>query len=504
MSEKLFIFDTTLRDGEQVPGCQLNTIEKIEVARALEELGVDILEAGFPISSPGDFNSVREISKAVSNPTICALTRAVQKDIDVAADALALAKHKRIHTGIGVSHSHIYDKLKSTPEEIIERAVAAVKHAKKYVEDVEFYAEDAGRADNEYLARVIEAVIKAGATVVNIPDTTGYCLPQEYGRKIKYLMENVGNIHKAIISTHCHNDLGMATANTLEAVINGARQAEVTINGIGERAGNTSLEEVVMALRCHKHLNVDTSINSKLLTSTSRMVASMMNMPVQANKAIVGRNAFAHSSGIHQDGVRKSRESYEIINPVDVGLDESVIALTARSGRAALNHRLELLGFKLEQKELDEVYAKFLELADKKKDVRDDDLLYLVGAATGEKVGKRIKLKYLQILTGTLIPTATVIVKIGDSERTATCTGNGPVDAAVKAIKTLINETVQITEFLIQAMNKGSDDVGRVHVQVKCGSMLVHGFSANTDVVKAAVEAFVDGLNLLNVTEKTE
>ena len=494
MSEKLFIFDTTLRDGEQVPGCQLNTIEKIEVARALEELGVDILEAGFPISSPGDFNSVREISKAVSNPTICALTRAVQKDIDVAADALALAKHKRIHTGIGVSHSHIYDKLKSTPEEIIERAVAAVKHAKKYVEDVEFYAEDA----------VIEAVIKAGATVVNIPDTTGYCLPQEYGRKIKYLMEHVGNIHRAIISTHCHNDLGMATANTLEAVINGARQAEVTINGIGERAGNTSLEEVVMALRCHKHLNVDTSINSKLLTSTSRMVASMMNMPVQANKAIVGRNAFAHSSGIHQDGVLKSRESYEIINPVDVGLDESVIALTARSGRAALNHRLELLGFKLEQKELDEVYAKFLELADKKKDVRDDDLLYLVGAATGEKVGKRIKLKYLQILTGTLIPTATVIVKIGDSERTATCTGNGPVDAAVKAIKTLINETVQITEFLIQAMNKGSDDVGRVHVQVKCGSMLVHGFSANTDVVKAAVEAFVDGLNLLNVTEKTE
>ena len=504
MSERLYIFDTTLRDGEQVPGCQLNTIEKIEVAKLLESLGVDIIEAGFPISSPGDFNSVLEISKAVSAPTICALTRAVKKDIDVAADALRLAKHKRIHTGIGVSPQHIYDKLRSTPEKIVESAVEAVKYAKRYVEDVEFYAEDAGRADVEYLARVVEAVIRAGATVVNIPDTTGYCLPQEYGRKIKYLMENVGNIHKAIISTHCHNDLGMATANTLEAVINGARQAEVTINGIGERAGNTSLEEVVMALRCHKHLNVDTSINSKLLTSTSRMVASMMNMPVQANKAIVGRNAFAHSSGIHQDGVLKSRESYEIINPVDVGLDESVIALTARSGRAALNHRLELLGFKLEQKELDEVYAKFLELADKKKDVRDDDLLYLVGAATGEKVGKRIKLKYLQILTGTLIPTATVIVKIGDSERTATCTGNGPVDAAVKAIKTLINETVQITEFLIQAMNKGSDDVGRVHVQVKCGSMLVHGFSANTDVVKAAVEAFVDGLNLLNVTEKTE
>ena len=504
MCEKLFIFDTTLRDGEQVPGCQLNTTEKIEVAKLLESLGVDIIEAGFPISSPGDFNSVLEISKAVSAPTICALTRAVKKDIDVAADALRLAKHKRIHTGIGVSPQHIYDKLRSTPEKIIESAVGAVKYAKRYVEDVEFYAEDAGRADPEYLARVIEAVIAAGATVVNIPDTTGYCLPGEYGAKIKYLVDHVSNIDRAIISTHCHNDLGMATANTLSGILNGARQAEVTINGIGERAGNTALEEVVMALRCHKHLGIDTSIDSKLLTSTSRMVASMMNMPVQANKAIVGRNAFAHSSGIHQDGVLKNRESYEIIDPVDVGLDESVIALTARSGRAALSHRLDLLGFKLEQAELDEVYAKFLDLADKKKDIRDDDLLYLVGATTGEKITKRIKLKYLQILTGTLIPTATVILKIGGNERTATCTGNGPVDAAVKAIKTLINETVQITEFLIQAMNKGSDDVGRVHVQVRCGQMLVHGFSANTDVVKAAVEAFVDALNLLNATEKAE
>lgn len=503
MSEKLFIFDTTLRDGEQVPGCQLNTIEKIEVARALEELGVDILEAGFPISSPGDFNSVREISKAVSNPTICALTRAVQKDIDVAADALALAKHKRIHTGIGVSHSHIYDKLKSTPEEIIERAVAAVKHAKKYVEDVEFYAEDAGRADNEYLARVIEAVIKAGATVVNIPDTTGYCLPQEYGRKIKYLMENVGNIHKAIISTHCHNDLGMATANTLEAVINGARQAEVTINGIGERAGNTSLEEVVMALRCHKHLNVDTSINSKLLTSTSRMVASMMNMPVQANKAIVGRNAFAHSSGIHQDGVLKSRESYEIINPVDVGLDESVIALTARSGRAALVHRLELLGYDLTQEELDATYAKFLELADKKKEIHDYDLLYLVGDIDRMKQ-QSVSLKFLQVTTGTLVPTATVVLKFGDHERMAIATGNGPVDAAVSAIKTLINEKVVLMEFLMQAITRGSNDVGRVHVQVQCGSRTVHGFAAHTDTTRASIEAFLDALRVLNVTERKE
>ncbi len=504
MSEKLFIFDTTLRDGEQVPGCQLNTIEKIEVARALESLGVDVIEAGFPVSSPGDFNSVREISKAVSLPVICALTRAVPKDIDAAADALSLAKRKRIHTGIGVSHSHIYYKLNSNPDEIVERAVAAVKYARKYVEDVEFYAEDAGRADNEYLARVVQAVIAAGATVVNIPDTTGYCLPLEYGRKIKYLMEHVDNIHKAIISTHCHNDLGMATANTLEGVINGARQVEVTINGIGERAGNTALEEVVMALRCHKHLGIDTSVDSKQLTATSRMVASMMNMPVQANKAIVGRNAFAHSSGIHQDGVLKNRESYEIIDPVDVGLDESVIALTARSGRAALSHRLELLGYKLEQSELDDVYARFLDLADKKKDIRDDDLLYLVGDATGVRATKRIRLEYLQILTGTLIPTATVILRIGESRRTVTHTGNGPVDAAVKAIKTLINEQVLITEFLIQAMNKGSDDVGRVHVQVKCGSLLVHGFSADTDVVKAAVGAFVDALNLVNATEKKE
>ena len=504
MCEKLFIFDTTLRDGEQVPGCQLNTTEKIEVAKLLESLGVDIIEAGFPISSPGDFNSVLEISKAVSAPTICALTRAVKKDIDVAADALRLAKHKRIHTGIGVSPQHIYDKLRSTPEKIIESAVEAVKYAKRYVEDVEFYAEDAGRADPEYLARVIEAVIAAGATVVNIPDPTGYCLPGEYGAKIKYLVDHVSNIDRAIISTHCHNDLGMATANTLSGILNGARQAEVTINGIGERAGNTSLEEVVMTLRCHKELNVDTNIDAQLITKASHLVSSLMNMPVPPNKAIVGRNAFAHSSGIHQDGVLKDRQTYEIIDPQDVGLNQSVIALTARSGRAALVHRLELLGYNLTQEETDDTYAKFLELADKKKDVRDDDLLYLVGAATGEKVGKRIKLKYLQILTGTLIPTATVIVKIGDSERTATCTGNGPVDAAVKAIKTLINETVQITEFLIQAMNKGSDDVGRVHVQVRCGQMLVHGFSANTDVVKAAVEAFVDALNLLNATEKAE
>lgn len=502
MSDKLFVFDTTLRDGEQVPGCQLNTIEKIEVARALEALGVDVIEAGFPISSPGDFNSVREISKAISLPTICALTRAVEKDIEVAADALALAKNKRIHTGIGVSHSHIYHKLKSTPDEIIQRAVAAVKYAKRFVEDVEFYAEDAGRADQEYLARVVEAVIKAGATVVNIPDTTGYCLPSEYGAKIKYLMEHVDGVHRAILSTHCHNDLGMATANSLAGVVNGARQVEVTINGVGERAGNTSLEEVVMALHCHKHLGIHTDINTKLLTPMSRMVSTLMNMPVQANKAIVGRNAFAHSSGIHQDGVLKNRESYEIIDPVDVGVDQSIIALTARSGRAALTHRLDLLGFQLGKEELNKVYEEFLKLADQKKDIRDEDLLHLVGDTTGAKAGKRVEVVHLQIAAGMLIPAAVVTLKVGERTETATSTGNGPINAAVLAIKSLINEDVTITEFLIQAMNRGSDDVGRVHMQLTLGDQVVHGFSANTDTVRASIEAFVDGLNKLNVTAK--
>ena len=500
--EKLYIFDTTLRDGEQVPGCQLNTTEKIEIARLLEQLGVDIIEAGFPISSPGDFNSVIEISKAVSEPVICALTRAVRKDIDVAADALKYARRKRIHTGIGVSPQHIYDKLRSNPDEILERAIDAVKYAKTKVDDVEFYAEDAGRSDPVYLARVIEAVIAAGATVVNIPDTTGYCFPDEYGRKIRFLKENVPNIDRAIISTHCHNDLGMATANTLAGIMNGARQAEVTINGIGERAGNTSLEEVVMALRCHHETDIDTGIDSHLITKISHTVSSLMNMPVQPNKAIVGRNACAHSSGIHQDGVLKQRETYEIIDPKDVGIDESVIALTARSGRAALAHRLELLGYDLSHEQLDDTYQRFLELADRKKEVQDYDLLYLVGDI--EKLrDQQISLKFMQVTTGTLVPTATIVLKFKDHERMATATGNGPVDAAVTAIKKLINEKVVITEFLIQAMTRGSNDVGRVHIHVMCGKRIVHGFAAHTDTVRASVEAFIDALRILNVTEKT-
>ncbi len=379
--DKVHIFDTTLRDGEQVPGCKLNTQQKLHIAIRLDELGVDVIEAGFPISSPGDFHSVKEISKVVSNASVCGLTRAVQNDIDVAAQALQHAKHPRIHTGIGTSDSHIKHKFNSSRKKIIERAVGAVKHAKKYVDDIEFYAEDAGRTDNDFLAKVCEEVIKAGASVLNIPDTTGYCLPEDYGAKIKYLVENVKGIEKAIISCHCHNDLGLATANSIAGAVNGARQIECTINGIGERAGNTSLEEVVMIMRQHPHLQLDTNINTKLLYDTSRMVSESMGMSVQANKAIVGANAFAHSSGIHQDGVIKNRETYEIIDPHDVGVETSAIVLTARSGRAALAYRAKKIGIELTKLQLDKVYEQFLKFADIHKEINDDDIPGIVDLA---------------------------------------------------------------------------------------------------------------------------
>ncbi len=494
MSDRLFIFDTTLRDGEQVPGCQLNTVEKIEVAKALEALGVDVIEAGFPVSSPGDFNSVVEISKAVTWPTICALTRAVEKDIDAAAEALKYAKRKRIHTGIGTSPYHIKYKFNATQDEIVERAIACVKYAKKYVEDVEFYCEDAGRTDNVYLARVVEAVIKAGATVVNIPDTTGYCLPYEYGEKIKYLMENVKGVHNAILSTHCHNDLGMATANTIAGVINGARQVEVTVNGIGERAGNTSLEEVTMILKSHKEIGIETNINTQKIYPVSRMVSSLMNMPIQPNKAIVGRNAFAHSSGIHQDGVLKNRESYEIIDPKDVGIDDNAIVLTARSGRAALKHRLSVLGVEIDSQKLDSVYEEFLKLADRKKDINDDDILILAGIERTE--GKRIKLNYLQVTSGKGVRSvASVGLNIAGEEFEAAASGNGPVDAAINALKKIINRQMTLQEFTIQAINRGSDDVGKVHMQVEHNGAVYYGFSANTDIVTASLEAYIDAIN---------
>ncbi|MDM9631910.1 2-isopropylmalate synthase [Robiginitalea aurantiaca] len=382
--EKVQIFDTTLRDGEQVPGCKLDTQQKLVIASRLDQLGVDVIEAGFPISSPGDFKSVSEIAQIVKNATVCGLTRAVEKDIEVAAEAIRNARRPRIHTGIGTSDSHIKYKFNSNREKVLERAVAAVKYAKRFVEDVEFYAEDAGRTDNEYLARVCEAVIKAGATVLNIPDTTGYCLPEEYGAKMKYLRENVRGIDKAILSCHCHNDLGLATANSIAGVINGARQIECTINGIGERAGNTSLEEVVMILRQHPYLNLDTDIDSTLLFDTSQMVSQKMGMPVQPNKAIVGSNAFAHSSGIHQDGVIKKRETYEIINPEDVGVTESSIVLTARSGRAALAYRAKKVGYELTKVQLDEVYKEFLKFADRKKEIVDEDIHQIVESSSIE------------------------------------------------------------------------------------------------------------------------
>jgi len=498
MTDKLFIFDTTLRDGEQVPGCQLNTVEKIQVARALEALGVDVIEAGFPISSPGDFNSVIEISKAVTWPSICALTRAVKKDIDVAAEALKYAKRKRIHTGIGTSEYHIKYKFNSTREEIIERAVAAVKYAKKYVEDVEFYAEDAGRTENEYLAQVVEAVIKAGATVVNIPDTTGYCLPSEFGSKIKYLFDHVDGIHNAVISTHCHNDLGMATANTMAGVINGARQVEVTLNGIGERAGNTSLEEIVMILKSHKEIGIDTNINTRKIYPSSRMVSGLMNMPIQPNKAIVGRNAFAHSSGIHQDGVLKNVQTYEIINPQDVGIDDNSIILTARSGHAALKHRLSALGVELSEEKLDKVYEDFLKLADRKKEIHDDDILVLAGA--DRSLNHRVKIDYLQVTSGIGVRSvASLGLDVSGERFSAAAEGNGPVDAAINALKKIISRQMTLKEFTIQAISKGSDDVGKVHMQVEYKGNYYYGFGANTDIIAASVEAYIDCINKFKI-----
>ena len=394
------------------------------------------------------------------------------------------AKHKRIHTGIGTSDSHIRFKFNSNREEIIERAVRAVKHAKRYVEDVEFYAEDAGRTDNEYLARVIEAVIKAGATVVNIPDTTGYCLPNEYGAKIKYLMEHVDSIDKAIISTHCHNDLGMATAN----------KVEVTINGIGERAGNTSLEEIAMILKCHKHLGIDSNINTTKISPVSRLVSSLMNMPVQANKAIVGRNAFAHSSGIHQDGVLKNVETYEIINPKDVGVEDNNIILTARSGRAALKYRLQANGVACSEENLDVIYQRFLELADKKKEVTDADILMLAGTNVSDD--KALRLDFLQVTTGKGVRSvASIGLDISGQKFESASSGNGPVDAAINALKSIIHKNMTLKEFTIQAINKGSDDVGKVHMQVEYDGHVYYGFGANTDIVTASVEAYIDCIN---------
>ena len=495
MKQKLFILDTTLRDGEQVPGCQLNTIEKIELSRMLEAMKVDVIECGFPVSSPGDFKSIVEISKIVTESRLCALTRAVEKDIDIAVESLRHARMKRIHTGIGTSDHHIIHKFKSDRDEIMRRAVAAVKYARRFVDDVEFYAEDAGRTDNEYLARVIEAVIKAGATVVNIPDTTGYCLPDEYGAKIRYLVDNVPNIDQAVISTHCHNDLGLATANTISGILSGARQVEVTMNGVGERAGNAALEEVVMAVSCRKDFPVYTDVVTEHFHKASHAVSTLLRMPVQPNKAVVGRNAFAHSSGIHQDGVLKNRENYEIIDPVNVGVNDSMIELTARSGRAALNHHFQRLGIKLDKELLDQAYGRFLKLADCKTGINDADL-FIIAGVTKDKFAQKIRLKYLQVVCGkNTQPMATVRLVMNGEELCATSTGNGPVDAAFKAVRESIGKQIRLEEYLVQAITGGTDDVGKVHIQIEHDGNIYYGFSANTDIVTASVEAYVNAIS---------
>ena len=495
MTRKIDIFDTTLRDGEQSPGASMNTEEKLVVARQLLRMKVDVIEAGFPISSPGDFESVRRIAElAGDDATVVGLTRAVEKDIDRAAEALRYAKRPRIHTGIGVSPSHLHDKLRITEDQCLERAEHCVRYAKKYMNDVQFYAEDAGRSDYDFLVKVIQRVVDAGATVVNIPDTTGYCLPQEYGDKIKYLMEHVDGIDRAIISTHCHNDLGMATANTMSGVLNGARQVEVTVNGIGERAGNTALEEIAMIIKCHNDIDIDCNINTQKIYPTSRLVSSLMNMPVQPNKAIVGRNAFAHSSGIHQDGVLKNVQTYEIINPHDVGIDDNSIVLTARSGRAALKNRLSALGINTTFEKLDKIYEAFLKLADKKKDINDDDIMILAGV--DRTLNHRIKLEYLQVTSGVGIrPVASIGLNISGEKFEAAASGNGPVDAAINALKRIIERHMTIKEFTIQAISKGSNDVGKVHMQVEYNGHVYYGFGANTDIIAASVEAYIDCIN---------
>ncbi len=507
MTRKIDIFDTTLRDGEQSPGASMNTEEKLVVARQLLRLDVDVIEAGFPISSPGDFESVRRIAElAGSQAVVCGLTRAVEKDIDAAADALRYAKRPRIHTGIGVSPSHLRDKLRITEDECVERAVTCVKYAKSFVEDVQFYAEDAGRSDYDFLVRVIQAVVDAGATVVNIPDTTGYSLPEEFGRRIKYLMEGVNGIERVKVAVHCHNDLGMATALAMAGVKNGARQVECTINGLGERAGNTAMEEVVMAIQMHENeLDAHTDVNTREFVKASRLVSSITGMNVQANKAIVGANAFAHSSGIHQDGVLKKRDTYEIIDPADVGAGQSQIVLTARSGHAALKHRLEELGYEFEGETLDQVYEAFLNLADKKKEVYDEDLESLINERDRNERAL-YTLESVQISCGfPLIPTATLTLKDAEGKECTVCDyGTGPVDAVYKAVNKIVQVENDLSEFSVQSVTRGIDALGEVTVRVAAGDGDVYtGRGADGDIIVSSTKAYLNALNRL-LLDKSE
>lgn len=499
MATRVHIFDTTLRDGEQSPGASLNVEEKLEIARQLERLGVDVIEAGFPISSPGDFQAVQSISRLIKNCTVCGLTRAVPKDIDAAGEALKDAVRPRIHTGLGVSDSHLQHKLKMSRDEAMEKGVAAVKHARKYVEDIEYFLEDSGRADKDYLCQVIEAVIKAGATVINIPDTTGYTTPEEYGALIRYVMEHVPIIDRAIVSVHCHNDLGMAVANALAGVQNGARQIECTINGIGERAGNTSLEEVVMAMKTRKDIyGCENGIVTQELYKTSRMVSASTGILVQPNKAIVGANAFAHSSGIHQDGVLKERTTYEIIDPRDVGILESKIILSARSGRHALQHRLGELGYEYNEAQIDKIYARFLEVADRKKQIYDEDLESIAADETSA-VHQTWELLHVQVSCGEkLIPTATVCIRdLQGREIVDSCHGTGPVDAIYRAINRIVEVENELIEFSIQAVTEGIDALADVTIRIRRGNDIYTGRGTHSDIIVASGRAYMHALNKL-------
>jgi 2-isopropylmalate synthase len=509
----LVVFDTTLRDGEQSPGAALNINEKVEIAHALTEMGVDVIEAGFPISSPGDFRAVQRISREIRTSVICGLTRANRNDIDAAAEALQDAAHPRIHTGLGVSDVHIRYKLRMTPEEALERGVQAVKYAKKFVEDVQYYTEDAGRAEPEYLYRVLEAVIAAGATVVNIPDTTGYASPDEFGTLIRGICDHVSNIDQAVVSVHCHNDLGMATANTLAGVRNGARQVEVTVNAIGERAGNTSLEEVVMAIRTRRDLfGIEADwvrhIDARRIYPVSRLVSQLTGIPVQPNKAIVGANAFAHSSGIHQDGVLKERTTYEIINPRDVGVPDSEIVLSARSGRAGLRHRLAELGYTLDQEQFEKVYERFLIVADKKKTVDTRDLEAIIADEVQMFFEETFHLEHVQVSCGDhSVPTATVCLAGPDGQVICDADhGTGPVDAVYRAINRVIGEPNELIEFSVQAVTEGIDAVGRVTIRIQAEEpvkengyerRVFSGRGSDMDIVVASAKAYMFALNRL-------
>ncbi len=499
MATRITIFDTTLRDGEQSPGASLNVEEKIEIARQLERLGVDVIEAGFPISSPGDFRAVQEVCAVVKEATVCGLTRAVEKDIDVAAEALKGAVRPRIHTGLGVSDNHLRYKLRMTRDEALEHGINAVRHARRYVDDVEYFLEDSGRADTDYLCRVIEAVIDAGATVINIPDTTGFTTPDEFGARIRTVLERVPNVDKAVISVHCHNDLGMAVANSLAGVMNGARQVECTVNGIGERAGNTSLEEVVMAMKVRSDLfAMETGIVTQEIYKTSRLVSNLTGILVQPNKAIVGSNAFAHSSGIHQDGVLKERTTYEIIDPRDVGIPESKILLTARSGRHALRSRLADLGHQLGEAEVDKVYQRFLEVADKKKMIFDEDLEAIVADETSS-VRVTYELAHVQVSCGSdSIPTATVELLGPDGDRFVDSDhGAGPVDAIYRSINRIIGVENELIEFSIQAVTEGIDALAEVTIRIRRGNDIYTGRASHSDICVASARAYMQALNKL-------